>query len=321
MSKNYKRAKRNTAFLCIFIGIILLLSAIVTEDNLPSIKETHWEILINLVLHLGIGAVVLGSLSILIDLDHWTEYFKQRLADIVSEKKYLENYSQEQLINLQTDVLKTYFKDDAIGGNDGFLKHYQNNIQEIIGTPFRLDVENDIAIKYKEGSDKKEIIIREVISWRCKSNRGKIQETIKWIPEEGEFVKVDVISVKLEHEAFKDINDKSEKIILFADFKEDWKKENGGFVIPLDEKDKLDGLKITLVVDITNTRERFYAWRMAQISKGLTITIRYPEDLVVVTEIYSIDDRCYSILNDQPGFYKWSSRVTVLRKHLQPVPM
>ncbi len=63
---------------------------------------------INLVGHIGIGFIVIGVLSILVETSHWVDYFKERLTEIVIDRKYLGNLSQDELINLQTDILKAF---------------------------------------------------------------------------------------------------------------------------------------------------------------------------------------------------------------------
>lgn len=313
MNRNHKRQKIVTAILFIALGVVLILVSIIVEEKFNAKNsELAPTIPIRLMAHLGIGCFVLGALSILIDMDHWTDYFKSRLAEIVRDKKYLENYSQEQLIELQTDVLKTYFKDNEIGGSDGFLKHYQKNIQEMIGEPFRTNVENDIFIDYKENSNKKLVTIHEEITWVCRKNKGVVQSEIKWVPGEGEFEEVRIICVKLEHEKFKTSHGHKEKIIHFENFEESWKKENNGFEIPLEDVYRIDGLKITLVIEVVNPTEHIYTWRMAYISKGLSIFVHFPKDLELISEIYCLNDNIASILKDQPGHFKFSSNEWVL---------
>ena len=99
----------------ITLGLVLILTKIILEQN--TVDQPGWEkTLIELIGHLGIGAIILGVLSILLGLRHWTEYFKERLVDIVMEKSYMDRLTEPALLELQTDVLKSYFKNDTYRG-------------------------------------------------------------------------------------------------------------------------------------------------------------------------------------------------------------
>jgi septum formation topological specificity factor MinE len=302
MKENNSRFKRASMLIFILTGLILISSSIIWEYKAGTASFTQ-KILMNLLAHLGIGALVLGILSILIDTKHWTEYFKQRLADVVMDKKHLENLTPTALIDLQTEILKVYFKDTSIGGEGGFLKFYQKDIQEIIGDPFRINLEDDYLIKYDKSKEK--INVHEEILYYCKGNCGKIQKEIRWLSGEDEFDEITYQCIKLEHDSFFEAtHNPKEKIFDFKNFKPEWIKDNGrGFIFPLSEYETLDGLKITIIVDYTIAWHKFIAWRMTLLTKGLTLTIRFPDDLTITREIFGRGST-FEVRNDETGYFK-----------------
>lgn len=302
----YKWLKAHTALNFIFGGILLIMIAALwetySEEQCRITKTT-----INLISHLGIGGIVIGVLGILFDTRHWIDYFKERLKEIVIEKEYLDKYSLDELTSLQKDVLKAYFKDQNIGGTEGFLNYYQEHIQAIIGNPFRMNVIADFHIKYLDKS-KDKLVVDEVIIFQCKSNRGKIQKEIKYIPEKNEFEKVEIISVKLEHETFEFPKGGKEILIEFASFDEAWLQPEGlGFIMPMKEYEDWDGLKITLTLRFIISTQRFISWKMAYITKGLSITINYPDDINIEKMFYCMQNNIKELPGNYDGHCRWGS--------------
>jgi hypothetical protein len=253
-------------------------------------------------------------LSIMLESNHWTEYFKERLVDIVMEKSYMDRLTEPALLELQTEVLKSYFKNDNIGGEEGFLKYYQKNIQSIIGSPYRTNLDAVLNIDYVSTKNKKSIKVHKEMSWVCKSNGGAIQDKITWQPEKGEIDKGEVDFVKLEHPTF-DLKD-GHRVEIYEynspKFKEEWKNPDGqGFEMPLKDYIHCDGLKVTISITFFIPVHRFYAWRMAHPSKGCSLTITYPTDLELKIELYGMNDEKKDI-KEEAGFYKLSSEKWVL---------
>lgn len=304
------KQKLNAAVIFILVGIILIIGATVWENT----HDKHSflvKLLIGLISHFGIGSIVLGALGILIDTSHWIEYFKARLAEIVIDKKYMENLSPESLISLQTEVLKVYFNDDGIGGKDGFLQYYQNHIQNIVGSPFRINVESDMRIEFVEGSEEK-IYVYEVLSWNCKANGGKIQSNITWEPSDNEFEKVRELTLILEHELL-DVDGMKGKATYDLKKLREWQAEGSdGFNYPLKSIIDLDGLKVTIKSEVVISKNKFIAFRMAHPSRGLSMSIRYPKELTIVKELFGIEDECCEIDDNGKGYYKLSSQKWIL---------
>lgn len=301
--------KFTTSLLFIFLAVIIIFISVYLQAH-----SFSSEVIIGFISHIGIGLLVIGTIGIIFDTNHWTTYFKNRLAEIVTEKEYLQKYTLEQLLSLQTDVLKAYFRNDDIGGSDGFLKYYQTNIQSIISSPFRTDVEINMIVRYHDIPSNLYLSIYEELRWVCKSNNGVIQKSITWIPAENEFDTLTINSVKLEHESFPVSNNgRREIIILYANFLPEWKKPNDwGFEMTIEQYANLDNLAITINVNYVIPKYRFVAWKMAYISKDVSLTVSYPPELTITTETYCMGNIFFEIRNPGTGFYKWESKGWVL---------
>lgn len=294
------KIKNQTAIIFILAGVVILGVATFWETfREEKLFLEAW--CINFLSHLGIGAILIGIVGILIDMDHWTDYFKKRLAEIVMDKKYLENLAPSSLINLQTEVLRAYFRNDAIGGEDGFLKYYQQSIQNIIGDPFRINVVADLRVEYAN-EQKDKITVHEEISYTCKSNRGRIQNDVRWMAEPGEYDNFENIAVRLRYESAEGgQRTRKEVEFKYVDFKPEWKRELG-FIMPLTDFAKEDGLEVIVMLKYVMSVSRFSAWRMAFVSKGMTMTIRFPEDLTIATEFYSMGRDAYDVKSNEKGY-------------------
>lgn len=62
-------------------------------------------------------------------------------------------------------VLKSYFKNDNIGGETGFLKFHQKNIQSILGSPYRTNFDAVLNIDYDSPKNQKNIKVHKEMSW------------------------------------------------------------------------------------------------------------------------------------------------------------
>jgi hypothetical protein len=287
----------------ILVGFIILSFSMLLEHEVGEIGAA--KLFIGLAGHVAIGLLVIGILSILLETRHWVEYFKERLAEIVVDSKYLEKLSPESLTRLQTEALKVYFKDEAIAGKDGFLSYYQNYIQEFIGSPFRINVQSDVSITYIDDA-KDKVRVHETMSWECKSNGGRIQDSIHWEPNEGEFESVECLEFQISHSDLKG----GKRSFEVATFETAWKTPNNGFKYPLQDLIDLDGLVVTIKSDVIVSKNKFLAWRMAHPSRGILLSVRYPPDLTINKELFGLGENCTEIL--EPGYYKLSSQKWIL---------
>lgn len=299
----FKIMKYRDAFIFISIGVILVLISILFHtvhliDTKNEVMLFFNEFISQLFSHIGIGCIAIGVITILLDMGHWTHYFESRLSKIVVEKKYLEKLDTDSLINLQTEVLKAYFKNDDIGGHGGFLEYYQRNIQTIIGMPFRTTVMMNLKIEFKDDDpNSSELKIYETLSYICMSNSGKVQENVCYLPERHEKYEIANFHVTLQHDKFKSkLGDKNGQV----NFDLHTLKEKKACVLitdgfDLDIKDYCeDGLNVIVNAEYTSSIDRFIAWRMSHPSRNVIINLNFPKDLILAKEFFFNENDSYT---------------------------
>ena len=277
-----KNFLREYSTLLTFIGgISFIIASILLDDFLEA--PTHVALVaIHLLSHFGIGLLVLSMLTLVMDIDHWTKYFEKRISKVVMEKGYLQQQDQNSLIKLQTDVLKAYFRNDELGGKDGFLTYYQKNIQDFINTPFRTNVNMDINVRFNP-SDATQLIIDEELSWICKATANKIQDVISYEPDPGEYIKASNYEIIFKHDTFeKDV------LVNLKQLKDEDRMTSGdlGFIYPITGKLNIDNLYIKIHSEFIISKSRIMAWRMSHPTKDVVIRIQYPKELSLITELF-----------------------------------
>jgi hypothetical protein len=90
--------------------------------------------------------------------------------------------------------LQAQFKDSSIGGDDSFFSFYTKNIHQYIGGPYREDATGDITIA--ETHSDLPWDVSETISFTCRKNGGRIQDSISWIPDGGQIL--DAVRIKIQ---------------------------------------------------------------------------------------------------------------------------
>lgn len=308
-SPSKKKFKHVYVYILISLGIILILLTILCDmaikKTVPaeSTSEFTRKICIHLVSHIGIGLFVIGIVAIVLDFNHWTRYFEERLTGIVVGKGYLEKLDPNQLINLQTDVLRAYYKNPDLGGAEGFLSYYQKNIQSMVILPFRHNTKLDFEIEQVHGQPD-QLSVAETISWTCVGNGGAIQSSISWLPDKGEFLEIVEKEVRIQHPELKTITNPNGTIT----FKNDQlpkplnDPESLGFELQLTPEQKLEGLQVTIRTKTKIVNSRFLAWRMASPTRGAMLSVRYPKSMMIVTELFISDQNNHQIIDEEGKF-------------------
>lgn len=311
MNTKSKSFKEGIKF--ILIGVFLILISLFIHtihiiDTENKILLHLNEIVIQIFSHLGIGALAIGILSIMLDMDHWTTYFENRLSNIVMKKSYLHNLNDDDLANLQREVLKVYFKNDDIELKEGFLHYYQKNIQKFIGQPYRKNVVmqlilNEIIVQDEDGNNIELFEVSESMTYVCKKNGNHIQKNICYIPDEYEHYSTDDFYVKLQHPIFdgnaeaNNLNEiifDIEKLISIGACPDTMT----GFDLDIQDY-ATDDLNVMLKAKYKIKKDRFFGWRMSHPTLDLTIIVNYPAGYVLASEYYFSEDNSYSLDNDE----------------------
>lgn len=290
----------------IFFSIILHSCHIIQTEN--SFLLFLNELFVQIFSHVGIGFFVAAIVSIMLDLNHWTKYFESRLKKIILDKEYLKELEPNQLISLQGEVLKVYFDNDSIGGDDGFLKYYQGNIQSIIGSPYRLDASMDLKIENHD-TNTNLFIVNETLIYTCRKNKTNMQSEIIYEPDEHEHFESFSFEVKLMHE---NINENGEKFIVFDQSKLKGDSTTRGFRLNI-TKFNYDNLNVVIIAKYSIIKSRFFAWRMSHPTKNIILSIDYPKNYALESEFFIHEKSKMTIHNDKNnGFYSLRTRTWLM---------
>jgi hypothetical protein len=276
------------AIIPILLGLLFILFSVISHSIKLIDTESLFlieagKVTFEIIGHVGIGFLLLGFLSILLDMEHWTNYFETRLKSIVIDKKYLESLDKDSLINLQVEVLKAYFHNDSIAGTGGFLRYYQKSIQSIIGSAYRVNASMFINVDYDKNPNL--FFISESMSYTCKSNSGKIQEEIVYIPDEHEHHKSIFYEVIIQSEELKNFENCKK---VFTDEKLKEGKIPNGFKIDISEYN-YNNLLVTIRAEYLIEKNRFFAWRMSHPTRNISLTVKYPNKFRLERESFIHD--------------------------------
>ena len=234
---------------------------------------------------LGVAIIALGIVNVLIETKDWRNYFEKRLQAIIVNQAYLTQLDKEELLALQTRVMKVYFGDEGVDREGSFLKYFQGNLHDYIGAPFREKV--NCQLFFTAGSDET-WAVTDKVSYRCRRAGGTIQQTVRWIEDPGGW-QVTALKATVRYPTG---HAKAGKVETLADetgSNEHFDKFRQG--LPLDNYKDVDGLLVDLEAHYTVTRDRFHYWMMAHPSRGFDITITYPPDHIIQFKPLLMNDK------------------------------
>lgn len=136
---------------------------------------------------LGLTVISLGAITFIIDLPDWRMYFGERLKEIVIDRKYLTSLNKEELTQLQVDIYKALYSDTDVDKEDSFLDYMQNNIQDLINSPYREHVSSSCCINPDDSSGNV-LSYKEKLSYTLRTVGQKNISDIVWTWEEGELI-------------------------------------------------------------------------------------------------------------------------------------
>lgn len=188
MAKHSRTSITIVGVISIAIGLFIMVVVTQVESESPrSLLESasttkHSAAVSGLVAfleHLSVALFSFGIISILLEMRHWDEYFKERIVSVVTEDGYLAGQSAERLERLEANVMRAYFGRPDVDGNGSFYEFYRSQIKGYMGSPYREDVRSSIDIR-DDPTDTGWFDVTERISYVCRSVSGKIQPSIQW---------------------------------------------------------------------------------------------------------------------------------------------
>lgn len=301
----------------VLIGLVAILAALLVEEikHLPHIAEIGLKLLE----HLGIAAIVLGIVSIIVEFRDWQEYFQKRLADIVIERKYLATLDREKLLDLQTDTLKAYFRDENIDQKESFLDFFRTKIQDFIGSPYKEGTKHVKSISLSE--DGLSYIVEETLSARNRKVRDSIPDRVEWTTFQDSFIQLKAFSVVIEipRNFFQSADFRAQYPDMAAarkQFKTEWRegklvakdsalqaaKEGQGFILLLNDFKDVDGLYTEVRIKYTLPVNLPLSWTALHSHKELNLIVTYPQDLQIDVQVFGVEENDYHE-EDRSGLY------------------
>jgi len=328
-----KRKKGEDLRFWLWVSVLVLLGVVIalvmqyihaTQSNLTHFENT----LVNFASGLGFALISIGIVGIVLEFRDWRQYFQQRLAEIIVKREYLNTLDPNELISLQTDTIKAFFRVDDIDREGSFLNYFHSKIHRLIGSPYRENYNTTILLKEEKQAEKGDDgywLATEVVTYKCRKVGDKIQEAVLWMPSRGERIEKEKVRIEIrcpanvvgscerpcEHE------EKCGKPIVFtSDMLEVHKLEayeegyDEGYKLSLAKFHHVDGLKVKIVSTYLLPKKLFSIAQMAYPSRGASFTIRYPDHLQIKLGLFGLGEDLDVVR--QPGLCKVKTEAWVL---------
>ncbi len=299
------------------LGVLIMLLALYIEAVLCPVSDhvgcsiSHLSRLgIELLKHLGVALVVLGLVGIILDFRDWREYFQERLAEIIVKRSYLERLDRSELISLQTDTLKAFFKVEDIDRKGSFLDYFHSKIRDFIGSPYREDTRNIMVMTPTAAGDG--YLVKDHLSYTCRKVGQSIQPSISWSMDPRDVKQINdikfTLTIPTAHYSSAPFASK------FPEFKGPKSvitrenlsciKETASETYQLDlmKFREIDELRVSIDCEYILRKDTFLSWSFTLPSKELSITIDYPSEMDLAVQFFGIEEEDLDI-NNQNGLY------------------
>lgn len=251
----------------------------------------------------GIAIFSIGVVGVLLDFPEWRKYFQDRLADIVRDKAYLSTLSREELVVLQTATLEAFFGADNIDAEGSFLKYFQRRIHNLIGSPYREDSHDSVAVELD--AENNCLVVTDTMTYICRAVGDQLQEYIDWSPEHDEFEEIEDLQVRLRGEFVQEAIDIGAHTIIsgglretrysYDDIRDRFGTDLGEMHFPLYKLSPSDGLRVEIQAKYRLRMNRFLTWQMAQSTKRFALSVSYPKTLEPVYQTVGIPKEDYTV--------------------------
>jgi len=274
---------KGSAWVCVLIGFVLLFLFLVLEmaffepggisGNIPSTEHLGRLFLHSVVRFLelaGVAFFVLGLIHILVETEGWSDYFRERIKQIVMQQSYLNTLDKDRLMALQASLLKAQFKNPQIDREGSFFNYLNTNLHPYIASPYRQDVNAEVI--YTDAGDCWDVF--DKVTYICKKGGTSIQQDVAFRADLGEYESIESFEIKAIYPYTH--KDAGKNIPLH---KPEQPKPTLGerFEVSLEQYKDIDGLMVVTTHRYKVRKERFQFWTMTHPTKNFNITLRYPE--------------------------------------------
>jgi hypothetical protein len=121
-------------------GLILTLLVLYWNSAYEVQPKTLKALSIDFLQVIGLALFMMGTLTVILQVRSWKDYFEDGLSRIVLKQEFLNNLSDEELLALQVKTLKASFKNLDIDREGSFLRYFQQDMNQYLGCPYREDV-------------------------------------------------------------------------------------------------------------------------------------------------------------------------------------
>lgn len=216
----------------------------------------------------GIAFLVLGVIHIMIETEDWSNYFRDRMREIVMEQSYLNTLDKDKLTVLQTSVLKAQFEDQSIDREGSFLSYLRSNLHHYIVEPYREDVTAEVI--YTDAGDCWEVFER--VTYVCRKATKGILRNYTWQVDPGEYVSIENLKVEIQFPYTHEQRGKKETLY---DDKPDF---GPPLLCSLAPYENVDGLIVISSEKFRTHKSGFQYWTMADPTKNFDVTLTFPSN-------------------------------------------
>ncbi|MCB1544509.1 MAG: hypothetical protein KDJ30_09620 [Rhodoblastus sp.] len=266
-------------------GIVLLLFAFILEvgtghssgvvTNMATHASPIWKpYAIEALKTVGATALAVAFVNIWLETDDWRRYFEERIKSIIINQSYINSLDNDTINSLMKRLMKARFKNASIDSERSFLDHFNTNIIDYMGRPFR---ENAVAVvRYTVSGET--WLVEESCTYSCRTNSGKIQDSIKFVADEPttlSFAEVTITNPQT-MERFKLVNYPEDKNGL----------ERLSVGISLKEYEHIDNLVVELNTKYSFNKRMYATWYMLEPTRDISLSIFYPPEYKIEYNLF-----------------------------------
>lgn len=234
--------------------------------------------------HLAIAFLSIGVVTLLLEFTHLQKYFYGLFAEALTDDRYVQQRSTDKawVKKIQTMLMTGVFG-DSINREGTFFHDYYDQLQNFVGAPYRDQYTGTTAVEDSTTHENAFDIV-EVVSFLCCKMGDYITPTIGWTAHQDELIDMTFFQITLK------VPDISEPIKITPDHESLKPHPDWGHMESLEAYKDKDGLAVTLELHYVVKKDRAFATNMGLITKALTWTITFPQDLTIQLDRFVLDD-------------------------------
>lgn len=294
------KPKTKSGAIWIVIGLALVFFSLLLEATVLKAEILDPGILTSIVWALfklldvaGIAFFVLGLIHLTIETEGWSDYFRERVREIVMEQSYLNTLDKNRLETLHSSILKAKFGDEQIDREGSFFNYLRLSIHDYIAKPYREDA--SAAVIYEDAGADWDVSDR--VSYVCRRAANGIQSNVVWRKDPDEHLRIESIGVQIKYPF---THENRGKVETLQDVKSELDLPLNISLAPYQE---IDGLIVIITSRYKVGKDKIQYWSMIGLTKSFDITMKFPSDYEIqAKQLVLSPDLVVTTVND--GFYQ-----------------